>query len=378
MLTSPQGKTSTADIEFMRKAIQLAEKARGFTNPNPLVGALVVRDGKVVGEGYHKKAGLPHAEVIALKEAGSDAQGASLYVNLEPCNHYGRTPPCVDAILESGIKRVIIGMKDPNPLNNGAGIRRLKKAGLDVNVGVLRKDAKKLNEFFITYVTKKRPFVIVKVAQSIDGKIASCNYDSRWVSSRNSRAYVHRLRSYVDAVMVGVNTVIRDNPLLTTRKKGRQPCKIIVDSTLRVPHNARIFRDISAGKVLLVTTNNVSQNRFNRFRDYIKSGKVEIITTSKKNHRVNLKELMSILVKMGIVSILVEGGGELIWSLIESRLVDRFLFFISPIIIGGKDAVTSVEGKGFGRIRDSMRLDKISVNKIGPDWLIEAKPCLPV
>lgn len=337
------------DEKYMRQALNLARRAEGLTSPNPIVGAVIVKNGRVVGKGYHKACGLPHAEINALKTAGKKAGGAALYVTLEPCNHYGRTPPCTDAIIDSGIKRVIVGMKDPNPLNNGRGIKRLKRAGIWILTGILERESAALNAPFIKFITTGLPYVTVKMAQSLDGKIATASGQSRWITSEESRRYVHKLRGRVDAVMVGANTVIKDDPLLLSKAKvKKQPARIIVGGESRIPRTARIFSRTDESPVIIATAE--------------KSGK-----------RVDLKYLLKILAKMGMINILVEGGGELAAGLVERNLADRFLFFIAPRIIGGRTAPTSVEGDGVLKLNRAPALKNISIKRFTDDILIEGE-----
>ena len=341
--------TPNTDHKYMALAIALAKKAEGMTSPNPVVGAVIVSKGKIVGRGYHKRAGLAHAEINALRQAGAKAKGATLYVTLEPCDHFGRTPPCTAAIIKSGIKRVVIAIKDPNPVNNGSGIRRLNKYGIKTKVGILAKYALEINRPYIKFITKNIPFVTVKVAQSLDGKIATRTGDSRWISSEESRRYVHRLRRMADAVMVGANTVRRDDPLLLSRvSPGKQPVRVIVGGRSALPSGAKVLSGKDKYPVIVV-------------RPDARSGK-----------RVDLNKLLRSLAKSGITNILVEGGGELIASLLEKKLVDRLLVFIAPKIIGGRDAKTAVEGVGIEKIKDAFKLKNISVRRFKEDILIEA------
>jgi diaminohydroxyphosphoribosylaminopyrimidine deaminase/5-amino-6-(5-phosphoribosylamino)uracil reductase len=338
------------DHRYMALAIELARKAEGMTSPNPIVGAVIARNGRIVGRGYHKKAGLPHAEINALRQAGAKTKGATLYVTLEPCDHFGRTPPCADAIIKSGIARVVIAMIDPNPLNNGRGIKKLKSFGIQVEVGLLAEDARAMNRPYIKFITKKMPFVIVKVAQSLDGKIATRTGDSKWISSEDSRRYVHELRGRSDAVMVGANTVKRDDPLLLCRIScGKQPVRVVVSGRSGIPSGAKIFSGALKFPLIVV-------------KPAGRSGK-----------RVDLKKMLMTLAKKGIINILVEGGGELIAGLVKEKLVDRFLVFIAPKIIGGRDAKTAVEGQGVEKIKDALLLKKMSVKMFKEDILIEAE-----
>jgi diaminohydroxyphosphoribosylaminopyrimidine deaminase/5-amino-6-(5-phosphoribosylamino)uracil reductase len=333
----------------MALAIELAKRAEGATSPNPVVGAVIVKNGRIVGRGYHKMAGLPHAEVNALRQAGAKAKGATLYVTLEPCGHFGRTPPCASAVIKSGIERVVIAMRDPNPVNNGSGIRKLNRYGIKTEVGLLAGDAMAMNRPYIKFITKKIPFVTVKVAQSLDGKIATRTGDSKWISGADSRRYVHELRRMADAVMVGANTVRMDDPLLLSRSRGKQPVRVIVGGRSALPHQARIFSVPHKSPVIVV-------------RPGGRSGK-----------KVDLRKLLMALARRGITNILVEGGGELIAGLVKENLVDRFLVFIAPKIIGGRDAKTAVEGGGIEKMKDALVLKNMSVKRFKEDILIEAQ-----
>jgi len=352
---------------FMDLALRLALKGRGKTSPNPMVGALVVKSGRIVGRGYHEKAGLPHAEVMALDDAGVKAKGAILYVTLEPCTHFGRTPPCVDKIIKSGIKKVIVGMIDPNPLNNGKGIQVLKAHKIKVEVGFLENKLNKLNEAFIKYITRKIPFVTVKVGESLDGKIATRTGDSKWITSDRSRAYAHRLRSNYDAIMVGVNTILRDNPRLDAWFSRKQLIKIVVDSQLSIHEEADVFSRKSS--VIIITLPVKSgQETENR---KILAQKAMILEVKEKTGQINLKDTLKKLAQLGITNILVEGGGTLIGGLFDEGLVDKVLFFISPKIIGGKEAISSVMGRGIARIDKAVKLKGAQLKRMGEDFLIE-------
>lgn len=354
----------------MDLAIKLALRAKGKTSPNPLVGALVLKKGKVIGKGYHKAAGLPHAEVVALDQAGKNAQGSILFVTLEPCTHFGRTPPCVNRIIKAGVKKVVVGMEDPNSINNGKGIEALRKSGISVEYGFRQEKLKKINEVFLKYITKKIPFVTVKVAESLDGKIATRAGSSKWVTADASRAYANKMRQDFDAVMVGVNTVLRDDPELTCRvprKVKDQPVRIIVDSHLSTPQNAKIFQ--GPGKVIIATLKSQSgQETDNRL---ILAEKATILEVKEKNGQINLYDLMKKLAKMEITNILVEGGGSLIGSLFDESLVDRVFFFLAPKIIGGRGAVGSVEGNGIRELTRAPFIENILFKKLGDDFLIE-------
>ena len=352
---------------YMNLAIKLALKARGQTSPNPLVGALVVKDGRIVGKGFHEKAGLPHAEVIALEDAGKKASGSTLYVTLEPCTHFGRTPPCVDRIIKSQVKEVIVGMIDPNPKNNGKGIEILRKHNIRVEVGFLEDKLTKINEAFIKYITKRMPFITVKVAESLDGKIATRTGDSKWITSDKSRAFAHRIRKDFDAIMVGVNTVLRDNPRLDAWYSQKHPIKVVVDSQLSTPENANIFSGTSQ---VIIATLNVALGQLTENRENL-TKKARVLEVKEMAGEINLKDMFKKLAQMGITSVIVEGGGTLIGSLFDQKLVDKVLFFISPKIIGGKEALTSVMGKGISRIDSAIKLRNIKIKRFGEDFLLE-------
>jgi diaminohydroxyphosphoribosylaminopyrimidine deaminase/5-amino-6-(5-phosphoribosylamino)uracil reductase len=353
--------------DYMRLAMHLALKAKGKTSPNPLVGAVVVKAGRVIARGYHQKAGLPHAEVRALQQAGKRAKDATLYVTLEPCTHFGRTGPCVDKIIASGIDKVYVGMLDPNPLNNGRGIEALRREGIRVEVGILQERLKKINEVFIKYVTRRIPFITVKVAQSLDGKIATASGDSKWITSDASRAYAHRLRRDFDAVMVGVNTILRDNPRLDHWFFKKELVKIVVDTQLSTPPEANIFSQNS--QVIIATLpSRAGQETENR---KMLAAKARILEVKEKTGQVNLKDMLKKLAQLGVANLLVEGGGTLIGSLFDEGLVDKVLFFFAPKIIGGKDAISSVMGKGISRVDKAIKLKEVKLRRIGEDFLLE-------
>jgi len=352
---------------FMDLAFRLAQKAKGETSPNPMVGALVVKNGRIVGKGYHKKAGLAHAEAVALDDAGQKADGAILYVTLEPCAHFGRTPPCVEKIIKSGIKKIIVGMLDPNPLNNGRGIQMLKAQNIKVEVGFLEDKLKQLNEVFIKYITKKIPFVTVKVGQSLDGKIATSTGDSKWITSDKARVYAHRIRSNYDAIMVGVNTILRDNPKLDAWFSRRHPTKIIVDSQLSISQESNVFSPKGCAIIITLPVKPGQETENRR----ILSEKAKVLEVKEKSGQINLKDMMKKLAQLEISNILVEGGGTLIGALFDEELVDKTLFFVSPKIIGGKEAISSVMGRGVARIDKAIKLRQVKLKRIGEDFLIE-------
>jgi diaminohydroxyphosphoribosylaminopyrimidine deaminase/5-amino-6-(5-phosphoribosylamino)uracil reductase len=352
---------------FMNLAMGLALKGKGKTSPNPMVGALVVKNGRIIGRGYHERAGLSHAEIIALDEAGKNSKGATLYVTLEPCVHFGRTLPCLDRIVKSQVKKVIVGMIDPNPLNNGKGTSLLRQHKIKVEVGFLEEELKRINESFIKYITRKIPFVTVKVAQSLDGRIATKTGDSKWITSDKSRAYAHRIRSSYDAIMVGVNTILRDNPRLDAWFSKNHPTKIIVDSQLSIPPDANVFSGKSSVIIVTLPTR-PGQETENR---KMLAQKARILEVKEKAGQIDIKGMLKKLASMEITNILIEGGGTLVGSFFDEDLVDKILFFNSPKIIGGKDAISSIMGKGISRIDKAFKLKNIKLRHFGEDLLIE-------
>jgi len=355
----------------MRRALSLAQ--RGYTAPNPMVGAVLVKDGRVVGEGYHRRAGMPHAEVEALRRAGESARGATLYVTLEPCSHWGRTPPCAEALIEAGVRCVYAAMQDPNPLVAGRGFEKLRKAGIEVQVGVLEERARQLNEIFVKYHTTGMPFVTVKAAMSLDGKIATHTGDSKWITDEPARRLVHRLRARHDAVMVGIGTVLQDDPLLTVRlprmKETLHRLRVIVDSRLRCPEEAQVLR-VEDCPTLIVTTASAPPEKIARLRE--RGVDVEVLPD--EGGQVDLNALMKSLAQRGVTGVLCEGGGTLIASLFAKRLVDKVVFFYAPRIIGGRTSPTAVEGEGYALVEECLRLDRVHWRKIGQDMMVQAYP----
>ena len=358
----------TPDEQFMLQALDLAASADYHTSPNPMVGAVVVRDGTVVGMGAHMRAGEPHAEVHALNTAGDAARGADLYVTQEPCSHVGRTPPCVDAVIAAGVRRVIVGMQDPNPKVDGKGIAALRKAGITVVTGVLADRARRLNEFFVKHVTTGMPFVTAKFAMSLDGRIATHSGESKWITSDEARAEVHRLRHAHDAILVGANTVLRDDPNLTTRLPeggGRSPLRIVVDSRLRIPYEARIFAQES-GSVLLATSDRA---RGDRLREFEKRG-VPVVVLPAEHGRVGLRDLLRHLGRQDTISLLIEGGASMHGSAFDQGLVDKVVAFIAPRVIGGIEAPAAVGGRGVDALADARALRDVEVRRAGPDVVV--------
>jgi len=349
--------------KYMELAIKLAERGKGLTSPNPMVGCIIVKRGRIVGRGFHRQAGSEHAEVLAINDAGKKAINSTMYINVEPCSHWGRTPPCTEKIVEAGVREVIIGMKDPNPLVDG--FRELKFRGLKTKIGIFEKEAKRLNEVFIKYIKSKKPFVIIKVAMSLDGRIATATGDSKYITSREARTYVHQLRTEVDAVMIGLNTVIRDNPELTPRLfKGKDPMKIVVDSRLKIPKNCNLMKN--PAKLMVATTSKASKADINRLQQ---KGVTIIITKSNKG-MVDLSDLMKQLGKHEITSVMIEGGSELNSSAIKDGVVDKILIFTAPKIIGngGPGAIGNL---GIKKIDRAINLKNITCSQFGKDSLIE-------
>jgi len=356
------------DREYMKRALDLAARAIGRTSPNPVVGAVVVKDGEVVGEGYHEGAGRPHAEVCALKAAGEKAHGATLYVTLEPCCHHGRTPPCTDAIISAGVKRVVAAMVDPDPRVRGRGLDLLRKAGVDISVGLLACKAVELNEPFVTFKTLGRPMVILKWAMTLDGKIASRTGASRWITGEEARRVVHRLRDRYDAVCVGVGTVLADDPALTCRiPGGRNPVRVVLDSNLRTPQGALVIgRD---GRCLIFTA---SDNREKRER--LEEAGATVVRVAPTCAGVDISEVLARLGDMGILSLLVEGGAQVHGSFVAAGLVDRVYAFVSPKLMGGKTAPGPVGGPGATHPSEALPLGDIKVVEVeGGDLLITAR-----
>lgn len=363
-----------ADIKYMALALGLAEKGRGCVNPNPMVGAVIVKSGVIVGQGYHQVLGGNHAEIEALLKAGPKARGATMYVTLEPCRHFGRTPPCTREIIKAGIKKVIIPALDPNPLNNGRGLKELKENGIAIEKGLMEKEARCQNEKFFTFYKKKRPFISVKCAMTLDGKIATVTGVSRWISGRKARNYVHRLRHEHDALMAGINTIQADDPELTARLPGknlRKPYIVIADSRLSIPLEATVVKNARENKCIIATT---SAGALGPKKKKLEKRGIEILAVKSRRGRVDLKDLIRRLAQRPIISLMVEGGGELISSFFEEELVDKIYFFYAPEILGGRTAITSVEGDGLKDLENAIKIKDLSPSRIGEDLLITGYP----
>ena len=374
----------------MRRAIELARKGGGFVHPNPLVGCVVVKDGQIIAEGYHEKYGGFHAERNALTYCKTETNDALLYVTLEPCCHYGKTPPCTEIIIEKGIKKVFVGILDPNPLVAGKGVKMLQEAGIEVEVGICVDEIRELNKVFLKYITTKRPYVIMKTAMTLDGKIAAHTGDSKWVTNEESRKMVHQLRSEMTGVVVGINTVLADDPMLTCRLEGNhhQPARIVVDSKLRIPIDCQLVKTAKEYKTIIAHTVISSDRRESRNLKQLdeisplryasvemtNSG-VELLHCKSKDGHVDINDLMTQLGAQGIDSLLLEGGGTLNEAFLEAGCVDEVWAFIAPKIIGGSEAKTPVAGKGIDRMCDAIKLQDIDIQNINGDILIKGKIC---
>lgn len=349
--------------KYMELALKLAEKGRGLTSPNPMVGCIIVKRGRIVGKGWHKKAGTGHAEVIAIDEAGKKAMNSTMYVTLEPCSHWGRTPPCTERIMEAGVREVVIGVKDPNPLVHG--YFELKARGLKTRIGILESECEKLNEAYIKWMKTKKPFVILKVAMSADGRIATKTGDSKYITSKEARTLVHKLRTEVDAVMVGLNTVFRDNPELTPRLwKGKDPLKIVVDSTLKIPKNCNLMKH--PAKLIIATTNKAKKNNIAKLQE---KG-VKVLMTKSVKGMVDMTELMKQLGRHEITSVMIEGGSELNSSAIKARAVDKIFIFTAPKLIG--NGLGAIGNLGVNKIDKAINLKDTKCSRVGKDMLVEA------
>lgn len=358
------------DEEYMKQALVLAKRGIGYTSPNPIVGAVIVKHGRVIGEGYHMSYKGNHAEVNAFLNAIEDVRGATMYVTLEPCSHYGKTPPCANAIVEKGIRKVVIGLLDPNPLIAGKGIGILRNNGIEVVIGVLEEECIRVNEIFLKYIVTGLPFCILKTAMTLDGKIASSTGDSKWITNELSRKYVHELRHKVSAIMVGIGTVLADDPLLTTRLEnevGIDAIRIIVDTSARIPMNSKILHVKSKANTFLVTTEKADKDKLKALEEI----GTEIIITPLKNNRVDLTFLMKKLGERKIDSVLLEGGSEMNYSALEEGIVDKINAFIAPKIIGGNTAKTSIGGIGKATMKEAILIRNMEIHKFGTDIMIE-------
>jgi len=368
------------DQAYMKLALRLAAKGTGRVSPNPMVGAVVVKDGQIVGRGYHRAYGRPHGEVEAMNRAGDAARGADLYVTLEPCNHQGRTPPCTQAVLKAGIRRVVIANLDPNPRVNGGGAEFLQSQGLQIEIGLLADQAWRLNEAWFKWVATGLPFVIAKAACSLDGKIATAGGESQWLTGEKARGFGHQLRHQVDAILVGIGTVLADDPQLTVRlpqrltengkrktENGpRDPIRIVLDSRLRLPLDAKMLHLDSAAPTWVGCTDAAPRDKIQAIKDL----GADVLVMPAESDRVALKPLLAELGRRQVQSLLVEGGAETLGSFFDQRLVDKFYFFYAPKILGGKSAPGMLAGEGVQRLGDALQAGELSIRKLGPDLLI--------
>lgn len=358
------------DFSYLSMAYALAEKAKGQTSPNPYVGAVVVKKDIIVGYGYHEGPGKPHAEAVALQRAASRSKDSTLYTTLEPCVHWGRTPPCVESIIQAGLKRVVVSSLDPNPLVLKKGIKKLEEAGIEVSVGLLEEKNKGLNECYYKYITKKIPFVIGKAAVSLDGKIATKTYSSQWISSPETREYIHLLRGEYDALLVGIHTLLKDDPQLSVRHrnwKRKRITRVILDSRLRFPLQAKILSTLDRGNILVFTSEKAPKKK----ADALQKKGAEVIFLSSSFPFVDLREVLKTLGKREVASVLVEGGGRVLTSAIEQKLVDKIILTISPKLIGGERAPSLFQGEGAESIKESLSLKRINYFRLNEDIILE-------
>ncbi len=358
----------THDEKIMREVLMLAKRGARSVSPNPMVGAVILKNGKIVSRGYHRKYGASHAEINALKKLKFMAKNCSLFINLEPCCHYGKTPPCVDAIIKSGIKNVVIGMKDPNPLVSGKGVKALQKARIKVTKNVLKKDCEELNEVYVKYINSKIPFVYLKAAISLDGKIAMHNGESKWITGPLARKYVHKVRSISDAVLVGVKTVIKDNPSLNARNAGKikNPLRVILDSNLKAPLNSKVFK-VNKNIKTAVFTNNSSSKRKTA---YLRKKGIIVKKVKSDSTGLNLREILKELGKMNVASVLVEGGNEIFTSFIRNKLADKVILIYGNKILGGENSLSCFGNVGVSKLNQAFTLKSLSVIRLGQDTIV--------
>ena len=355
------------DNYFMREAIRLARKGIGKTSPNPVVGAVIVKNGKVIGRGYHKKCGDWHAEIYAIKDSNGDVKGATAYITLEPCCHYGKTPPCVDTLIKEKIGRVLVGTLDPNPSVNSKGIKTLKSKGIKVDIGILEDECRELNEHYFKFIKSGIPYVTIKYAQTLDGRIATKTGNSQWISSEALRKYVHRLRAVNDCIMVGVGTVIADDPQLTVRyAKGHNPLRVVVDSKLRIPVKSSVLRDNNSHLTIIATTSKAPSRKVTAVKNL---GAEVLVVKKDKNGGVSLRGLLRELGKRGITSVIVEGGSEIVTSLLKANLVDKMMILTAPKIMG--KGVEAIGDLGVCKIKDTIKFSSFKTMRKGDDFVFE-------
>ncbi len=366
----------TVNQTYMERALSLAAQGRGRTSPNPMVGAVLTRQGVIVGEGYHAYAGGDHAEVVALKAAGGAAREAVCYVTLEPCTHYGKTPPCAEALVKAEVTRVVVATYDPNPLVAGEGVRRLRDAGISVEVGLLQEEATRLNEAYFKYIRNRKPFVLLKAALSLDGKLATRTGDSQWITGEGARRRVHEMRNAVDAVAVGIGTVLRDDPMLTTRlegQEGRDPLRVVLDSRGRLPLTAQLLRSGSHPPLVAVGPR-VPATRLRR----LKEAGADVTALPHGDGGLSLRDLLGELGRRKITSVMIEGGGRLATSALQAGIVDKLTVMLSPVLIGGEKAPTLLQGDGVEKLVEALHVTQLTVERLGQDVVLEGYLTEPV
>lgn len=364
------------DRTYMERALRLALRGRGGTSPNPMVGAVLTRDGTIIGEGYHAVAGGDHAEVIALKAAGGSTSGAVCYVTLEPCVHHGKTPPCTEALVQAGITKVVVAACDPNPVVAGRGVQRLRQAGITVDVGLLQEEAVRLNEAYFKYMQTGKPFVLLKAALSLDGKLATRTGDSRWITGDPARRRVHEIRSTVDAVIVGIGTVLKDDPMLTIRLGGaedRDPLRVVVDTRGRLPATAKLLRS-GCQRPLVAVGPRITQARLRQLQER----GAEVVVLPAGAGGVSLPHLITELGRRAITSVMIEGGGRLATTALQAGIVDKLVLMFAPILIGGKKAPTLLQGEGIEKLTEALCIKQLMVERTGDDVLLEGYLIEPV
>lgn len=352
--------------KYMQLVLDLAKKGKGCVFPNPMVGAILVKDDKIISRGYHKYFGAAHAEVQAINSSKTNVEGSTLYVNLEPCNNWGKCPPCVDLIIKSKIKTVVCAMKDPNPLTSGKSFKKLKTAGIKVINGILEKQAIKLNKEYINNIKNVKPYILMKSAISLDGKIATYIGDSKWISNEKSRKLVHKLRTKFDAILVGTNTVLKDNPMLTSKGYGKNPIRVILDEKLKIPANYNVV-DGSVPTIILYDEN------IKKIPKHFNKNCIKLVAINFKKAKQDFNVIIEKLNKMALKRILIEGGGEINSSAINTKKIDEIILFVAPIIVGGRSAKTFIEGNGVRFIKDSLKFKIVRVKKISTDIVVVAK-----
>jgi len=361
---------SSKDRDYLEMAYGLAQKARGWTSPNPLVGSVIVKNNAIIGYGYHAGPGHPHAESMAIQNAGPSVRGGSLYLTLEPCTHWGRTPPCIDAVLRASPKRVVISDFDANPRVQKRGIRALREHGIETSVGILKERNRTINEAYIKFITRQLPFVTLKAGISLDGKMGTQSASPQWISSPQTREYTHLLRGENDAILTGINTILTDDPLLTVRHpcwKGKKILRVVLDPSLRIPLSARLLKSNTKGRIVIFTKASPSSLKILQ----LKKRQVEVVCQKGPGKKIDLPKMLEWLGKNGIMSLLVEGGGRIHAAFLDSRLADKIFLAVSPILIGGKEAPPLYQGEGADSVANSLRLKRVKVFQIENDAVFE-------